>query len=68
MPGATRKHVEFVALASVGCAVLVDDAAVAADDALDERPELAKVLDQLRPGDTLVVWKTSTGWDARCGT
>jgi DNA invertase Pin-like site-specific DNA recombinase len=24
---------------------------------LDERPELAKILDQLRPGDTLVVWK-----------
>src|SRR4051794_19347184 len=28
-----------------------------ASGALDERPELVKVLDQLRPGDTLVVWK-----------
>src|SRR5437899_3038849 len=28
-----------------------------ASGALDERPELTKALDQLRPGDTLVVWK-----------
>ena len=28
-----------------------------ASGALAARPELAKVLDQLRPGDTLVVWK-----------
>jgi len=28
-----------------------------ASGALDERPQLARVLDQLRPGDTLVVWK-----------
>ena len=28
-----------------------------ASGALDERPQLAKVLDQLRPADTLVVWK-----------
>ncbi|MBV9132035.1 MAG: recombinase family protein [Chloroflexi bacterium] len=28
-----------------------------ASGALDDRPQLAKVLDQLRPGDTLVVWK-----------
>src|SRR6478609_4624121 len=28
-----------------------------ASGAVDERPQLAKVLDQLRPGDTLVVWK-----------
>jgi len=28
-----------------------------ASGALDDRLELAKVLDQLRPGDTLVVWK-----------
>jgi DNA invertase Pin-like site-specific DNA recombinase len=25
--------------------------------ALDQRPELTKLLDQLRPGDTLVVWR-----------
>jgi len=28
-----------------------------ASGALDKRPELEKALDQLRPGDTLVVWK-----------
>lgn len=28
-----------------------------ASGALDDRPELARLLDQLRPGDTLVVWK-----------
>ena len=28
-----------------------------ASGALDERPQLAKILDQLRPADTLVVWK-----------
>ena len=30
---------------------------VTASGALDERPQLAKVLDQLRPGDILVVWR-----------
>src|SRR5712692_8076315 len=28
-----------------------------ASGVLDERPQLLKVLDQLRPSDTLVVWK-----------
>ena len=42
------------ALAAAGCyRVFVDTAS----GALDARPELGKVLDQLRPGDTLVVWK-----------
>lgn len=42
------------ALRAAGCyRIFVDTAS----GALDERPELAKVLDQLRPGDTLVVWK-----------
>ncbi|MDQ6671512.1 MAG: recombinase family protein [Chloroflexota bacterium] len=42
------------ALKAVGCyRIFVDTAS----GALDERPALAKVLDQLRPGDTLVVWK-----------
>ncbi len=42
------------ALAAAGCSrVFVDRAS----GALDARPELTKVLDQLRPGDTLVVWK-----------
>jgi DNA invertase Pin-like site-specific DNA recombinase len=42
------------ALNGVGCYRMFVDTA---SGALDERPELAKVLDQLRPGDTLVVWK-----------
>jgi DNA invertase Pin-like site-specific DNA recombinase len=42
------------ALKGAGCfRVFVDRAS----GALDERPELTKALDQLRPGDTLVVWK-----------
>ena len=42
------------ALKAAGCyRIFVDTAS----GALDERPALAKVLDQLRPGDTLVVWK-----------
>jgi DNA invertase Pin-like site-specific DNA recombinase len=42
------------ALRAVECYRLFVDTA---SGALDERPELAKVLDQLRPADTLVVWK-----------
>jgi DNA invertase Pin-like site-specific DNA recombinase len=42
------------ALAAAGCyRVFVDTAS----GALDARPEVRTVLDQLRPGDTLVVWK-----------
>jgi DNA invertase Pin-like site-specific DNA recombinase len=42
------------ALASVGCARIFSDTA---SGALDDRPELARVLDHLRAGDTLVVWR-----------
>jgi DNA invertase Pin-like site-specific DNA recombinase len=42
------------ALAAAGCYRVFTDTA---SGALDERPELAAALDQLRPGDTLVVWK-----------
>jgi DNA invertase Pin-like site-specific DNA recombinase len=42
------------ALRAAGCYRLFVDQA---SGALDERPELTGVLDQLRPGDTLVVWK-----------
>ncbi|MBV9327132.1 MAG: recombinase family protein [Chloroflexi bacterium] len=42
------------ALKAAGCYRLFVDTA---SGALDERPQLAKVLDQLRTGDTLVVWK-----------
>lgn len=42
------------ALAAAGCyRVFVD----VASGARDERPQLAALLDQLRPGDTLVVWR-----------
>jgi DNA invertase Pin-like site-specific DNA recombinase len=42
------------ALRDAGCIkVFVDTAS----GALDQRPELARALDQLRPGDTMVVWK-----------
>ena len=42
------------ALTAVGCyRIFTDHASGLATD----RPELAKVLDQLRPGDTLVVWR-----------
>lgn len=42
------------ALATAGCyRVFVDVASGARDD----RPQLVAVLDQLRPGDTLVVWR-----------
>lgn len=38
------------ALASVGCARIFSDTA---SGALDDRPELARVLDHLREGDTI---------------
>ena len=41
-------------LNAAGCFRVFADTA---SGALDERPALANVLDQLRPGDTLVVWK-----------
>lgn len=42
------------ALTQAGCYRIYTDRA---SGALDRRPELTKALDQLRPGDTLVVWK-----------
>ncbi len=42
------------ALKKAGCyKVFVDHAS----GSLDERPELSRLLDQIRPGDTLVVWR-----------
>jgi DNA invertase Pin-like site-specific DNA recombinase len=47
-------ELQLDALRAAGCyRVFVERAS----GVLDDRPELAKVLDQLRPGDTLVVWK-----------
>ncbi len=42
------------ALAQVGCLKVFVDRASGAND---QRPELHRLLDQLRPGDTLVVWR-----------
>ena len=52
------------ALKAAGCYRIFADTA---SGALDERPELAKVLDQLRPGDTPVVG-SSTDSVAPCVT
>ena len=42
------------ALTQAGCyKVFVDQAS----GSLDERPELSRLMDQIRPGDTLVVWR-----------
>jgi DNA invertase Pin-like site-specific DNA recombinase len=45
------------ALTAAGCYRIFTDKASGAADALAARPELDRILDQLRPGDTLVVWK-----------
>jgi DNA invertase Pin-like site-specific DNA recombinase len=42
------------ALTAAGCYRIYTDRA---SGSLEKRPELDKVLDQLRPGDTLVVWR-----------
>ena len=42
------------ALEAAGCARIFSDTA---SGALDERPELARTLDHLRAGDTVVVWR-----------
>ncbi len=47
-------ELQLDALQAAGCARIFVERA---SGALDTRPELAKVLDHLRPGDTLVVWK-----------
>src|SRR3984893_7029402 len=53
-PAEQNPDLQLDALRAPGCYRLFVDTA---SGALDERPELAKVLDQLRPSDTLVVWK-----------
>src|SRR5690625_5866209 len=42
------------ALTAAGCYRIFTDTA---SGALQSRPELTKLLDQLRPGDTLIVWR-----------
>ncbi len=52
--GEQHPDLQVDALKAAGCyRVFVDTAS----GALDDRPELARTLDHLRPGDTLVVWK-----------
>jgi len=52
--GDQSPDLQLDALTAAGCyRVFVERAS----GALDARPELARALDQLRPGDTLVVWK-----------
>ena len=52
--GDQSPDLQLDALHAAGCYRVFADTA---SGALVARPELAKVLDQLRPGDTLVVWK-----------
>lgn len=52
--GAQELALQHDALDAAGCLRIFSDTA---SGALDERPELARLLDQLRDGDTLVVWR-----------
>lgn len=53
------------ALNEVGCfKVFVDTTS----GFLDERPQLQRLREQLRPGDTVVVWRLDQGWAVRSVT
>ena len=52
--GEQELGLQYDALTAAGCARIFSDTA---SGALDDRPELARVLDHLRAGDTLVVWR-----------
>ena len=47
-------QLQLDALSAAGCYRIFTDTA---SGALESRPELDKLLDQVRPGDTLVVWR-----------
>ena len=49
-----KAHLQTDALKKAGCIRVWTDKA---SGSLDHRPKLEAVLDQLRPGDTLVVWR-----------
>jgi DNA invertase Pin-like site-specific DNA recombinase len=49
-----RAHLQTDALNSAGCIRVWTDKA---SGTLEQRPQLDRVLDHLRPGDTLVVWR-----------
>jgi len=52
--GAQDLSLQHDALNAAGCLRIFDDTA---SGALDDRPQLAELLDHLREGDTLVVWR-----------
>jgi DNA invertase Pin-like site-specific DNA recombinase len=52
--GVQELALQHDALNAVGCLRIFDDTA---SGALDDRPQLAELLDHLREGDTLVVWR-----------
>jgi DNA invertase Pin-like site-specific DNA recombinase len=49
-----KAHLQTDALKAAGCIRVWTDTA---SGTLDQRPQLDRVLDHLRPGDTLVVWR-----------
>ncbi len=52
--GAQDLALQHDALNAAGCLRIFEDTA---SGALDDRPQLAELLDHLREGDTLVVWR-----------
>src|SRR5699024_11922263 len=52
--GAQDAHLHHDALQAAGCYRIFADTA---SGSLQSRPELDKLMEQLRPGDTLVVWR-----------
>src|SRR5699024_12702168 len=52
--GEQDARLQHYALTAAGCYRIFTDTA---SDALQSRPELDKLMDQLRPGDTLVLWR-----------
>lgn len=51
---ASRTSLQHDALKAAGCIKVFTDKA---SGSLDRRPQLNRLLDQLRPGDTIVVWR-----------
>ena len=62
--GEQTARLQTDALTAAGCYRVFTDTE---SGAKADRPQLAALLDQLRPGDTLVVWRL-TAWAAPCAT
>jgi len=58
-------HLQVDALIATGCYRVIKQ--TASGGTRTDRPTLTQVLEQLRSGDTLVVWKLDR-WPARCAT